>query len=655
MTRLAPELRRFAPWAFPFACLITVLVLGGAGVSGSSIGLYATATGEATADDAGVVLGRPRAIRSDEWLVRTPWVLNQVRNGLPDEAPGGMGEHDLGVLYDLPTGMPDLVVRPHLVGWSVLGPVRGLAVEWWVLLGLQAVGVYALVQVLTGRPLLGTSAALLMVLAPVTQWWTVPMTFTVVGYGCLAAAAVLAALREERIRWRVGWSVLAGWAGACFAATLYPPWQVGVAIVLAGVAVGVLWRPLADRATRRDTLVGLAVVGAIAAVVAGGLFGTYLLRHTDALDAVAATVYPGQRAAEGGGTAPVVNVLSGPFDAFASGTESGRVSGTNQSESSSGLLLVIPVGVAVVLLAQRTRLRDEHDLFPLLGLLAALTVVGAWMFFPVPSWAGTPLLLNRVSPSRLVLPLVLGGIVALVLLVDHLLGRGALGVGQRVVAVAVTAVPYLWALGQLRIEEEPVNRTLAVVLLACVLVGCFLALGRWPLAGLGVLVAFSLFTAARINPLQQGIAPLESNDLSRSIERISEERPDAGWLLIGADPFADGILTASGVENVGAVSFYPDPDEWEILDEDGRREQFWNRYAHVRFALSEAARRPTIELDGGDSVAVSISSCDPRLDDLGVEVMIVPVDQEPECGTLIEETRLGGSHYRIYEVEVATP
>jgi hypothetical protein len=548
-----------------------------------------------------------------------------------------------------------LVVRPHLAGYSLFGAERGFAFEWWTLLGLQAVGVYSLVVVLTRRATLGIAAALLMSTAPVTQWWTVPMTFTVVGYGCLAGAAALMALRAERTWSRAGWAAFAGYVGACFAVTLYPPWQIGVGLVLVGVAAGTLWKPLADRETRRETVRRILGVGAIAAVVAGGLFAAYMVRHADALDAVASTVYPGQRAGEGGGTAALVNVLSGPFDVFASGSEAGRVSGTNQSESSSGLLLVIPVAVVVLLLAQRTRLRREPGLFPLLGLLSALAVIGVWMFVPLPSWLGTPLMLNRVASGRLVLPLVLGGIVAFVLLVDHLRARGTpLGMGPRVVAVAVMAAPYLWAAGQLRVEEEPVDRALAFALLACVVAGCFLALGRWTLAGLAVLVLFSVGTAARINPLQRGIDPLTDNPLAESIEEVRADRPqDDGWVMFGGDFFADGVLTASGVDNVGAVSFYPDPDEWEVIDGDGSRAPVWNRYAHVRFQLGDEGSAPRITLDGGDSVAVTIDSCDPRLAELGVDVMIVPITEEPACGTLLDETRLGTSRFRIYEVEPA--
>jgi len=401
----------------------------------------------------------------------------------------------------------------------------------------------------------------------------------------------------------------------------------------------------------------ILTVGAVAVVVAGALFGAYAARHADALDAVASTVYPGQRAAEGGGTASLVSVLSAPFDVFASGSESGRISGSNQSESSSGLLLVVPVAVVVLLLAQRTRLRREEGLFPLLGVLGALGLVAAWMFVPLPSWVGTPLLLNRVASSRLVLPLVLGGIVAFVLLLDHLRRREEpLGPGPRVVAVAVMAAPYLWAAGQLRVEDEPVNRTVAFALLACVAVGCFFALGRRSLVGLSVLVAFSVVVGARVNPLQHGLDPLTENPLARAIADVRSERPrDDGWVMFGGDFFADGVLTASGVDNVGAVSFYPDPEEWEVIDRDGSREPVWNRYAHVRFQLGERGSRPRIDLDGGDSVAVTIDACDPRLAELGVDVMIVPWTDDPACGNLLRETNLGGSRFRIYEVEPARP
>ena len=56
-----------------------------------------------------------------------------------------MGDHDLAVVSDLPTGGWETLLRPHTLPYHVFGLERAFAFEWWIsFLALPAIGVYIL-------------------------------------------------------------------------------------------------------------------------------------------------------------------------------------------------------------------------------------------------------------------------------------------------------------------------------------------------------------------------------------------------------------------------------------------------------------------------------------------------------------------------------
>jgi hypothetical protein len=73
--------------------------------------------------------------------VRTPVLARQATLGFPDNNKLGVGEHDMGVQYDLPTQGWEVLVRPHTFPYHVFGIERAFAFEWWIVyLALPAIG-----------------------------------------------------------------------------------------------------------------------------------------------------------------------------------------------------------------------------------------------------------------------------------------------------------------------------------------------------------------------------------------------------------------------------------------------------------------------------------------------------------------------------------
>lgn len=630
-----------------------MLVLGLLRLSGSSLSIYATGLG-ASEGEAGVLAGPARNVRSDEWNVRTPWVLRQVELGFPEEVPGAVGTHDVAVLADLPTWGWEALLRPHTLAYRFLDVSRAFAVEWWAYHAVQMLGVYALLLALTRRPLLSALGSSLVTFSPATQWWAAPGTFTTLGYGCLTAALVLWAVGAVRPIARLALAAAAGLAAALFLVALYVPWLIGTALVVVPVVAGALVARLADPDRRRRTLRSLAVVVPVTGVVAAGLFGAFVFGHRDAVSAISGTVYPGDLAEQQAGSASRSALLGGAFDYFASGTRVAVVNETNQSENASGLLLLLPVASACVAHGVRRRFRPPPAAYPLIGSLVGGGVLLAWTVLPVPGWAGRLALLTRIPPQRLFLPVALAGAVALALLAHYHLSSGrGLGSASLLVSAGGFAAVQLWAASDYTVDGSGINLGLAALFVLIVVTGTGLALSARPVAGLALLAAFCLWQASFINPVQRGTDPLTRGPVRRMVDRVTAGRPASGWIVFGGDPLLLGTLTAAGVNTLSAISPYPDAEAWRVLDPAGEFEAVWNRYTRVSFFA--LAGEPNFKLLQPDSITVTVDPCDAKLEALGVEFLVAQNAELTGCVEPVEELAYGEGYLNVYRKVASAP
>ena len=569
---------------------------------------------------------------------------------MPEHVAGALGSHDSGVLSDVPTGGWEVILRPHTAGYRFLNAERAFAIEWWTLFAVQLLGVYVLLLTLTGRVALSALAASLVTLSPATQWWTFPPTFTAIGYGSLATALVLRSYRARQNSRRVMLSVAAGFALAAFLAGLYPPWQIGAALVLIPIGVAVIVPDLWEGSTRRRALRSLAVTLPLALGVGGALFLSFVVSHRPAIEAISATVYPGQRSASVGGGTDVRRVLSSTFDYFSSEKPFSIVNETNQSENSSALPLLLPVGVASIVLLFRRRLQGSRSSPALLGCLVGGGVLASWMFLRVPAAVGRFLFLTRVPPPRLVLPLGFAGAIALALLASHLDDSGnRLARWQILASVAMCGAALAWGASRFSVEGTHIDKRLAAVFVLVVLVGLALSLGRRPVAGLVILVLFSSLQASRINPVQEGLGPLTKSPLRHAVDSVKRGAPvDAGWIAFSVDATVKGTLTAAGVNNLSGVSPYPDYAAWRLLDPELKSEKIWNRYAHVSFLVGAPGAAPSFLLRAGDDVAVTVDPCSRAVRDLGTQFAVTQGFEIGSCVRRVAKVPYGKSYVMVY-------
>jgi hypothetical protein len=490
--------------------------------------------------DPRLLIGGPRAVRSDEWYVTTPLVISQVQQGFPrfsDIFPGGV---DVSIMWDVPYREWSTLFRPQNWGFFFLPLDNAFASRWWLPLVALAAAAYALVVTLWRRPVAALALSAAFAFSPFTQWWFGSGTFWPLAFALVICASVVWCLRTERARLRWAIASIAGYVAVVAVLTLYPPFLVPCVIVAAAFSVG--WVVAARELGWAERWRRLAPI-LVAGVVAGVVVLVFLATRTQTVEAITSTVYPGDRRWPTGQSSlfPWLSMYAG---AFGVALRAGSVDGfaVNQSEGSSFLLVgFYLVPTAIWLLVSRWRAHRRVD-WPIVALLAAAGVLAAYIY--VPGWDAIAalLFLDRTTLPRVVVGVGLVAFLLLVVVVHRLLVRPDRVPVWLVGAATALALANHGAVALALHRRAPqvleqFRWWPALVVILVVAVALYGA-GRATLPSLLVLVV-ALVMVAGVIPLYRGVLDLRTTDLGQAIHDV-ESRAPGSWLAL-----EDGNISAT--------------------------------------------------------------------------------------------------------------
>jgi len=607
---------------------LALLVLVGADINGSSIGRLSTSTGS----DHALVAGKPRGIRSDEFVLTTPNTIGNVRRGLPADTQIGLTTVHLPAEGNIaPTADWTTVFRPQDWAWFVLPIDRAFAYHWWFPVLLSLVTLTWLTSLLgAGRRdsiLLGVVATA----TPAVAWWSLePALF--IGYAGAVAGALICALKAKRNLHTFLWSAATAASAMAFALLLYPPWQVSIAWVTAAVLIG--WTVDNHIGWRRIGLVALGVLP----LTALGL-GIWYAQSAAAIRASAETIYPGHRiAASGGGvfdwllSAPanfwVTYSHSYSFSGFGTTAAGHRVT-ANVSEVAGSWFPLAAVAVVAVLVLwsgfgpARTPVRWQG-----IGLCAVMALLLLWAYVPHLGALGAITLLNRVEGTRVGPAL---GLAALLLLAVALrpgtsLSRRQIAIGAAV--VLVVSLAQAAAVGSLPWAGRAPNFALVAVAILVVSGLWFLALTRYRTAALGLLAVVALAAVAGVNPIYRGLGPLSNDPVIQAAGPVigHDRTVVIGPTTLGA------LITSTGAEVLSGLTPYPDPTVWSRLGAGQRTT--WNNYIKYAWVNDPAASPVKLTHHSGTTATLSINLCSPDVTFLHISWVVTVDPQSSTCLTL---------------------
>lgn len=391
------SLKNIAEWLYQYRYAIAILIFILCivlEISGSSIGMWKNWGGMNVEAD-GVLFGKPRSIRSDEWAVLTPMMFSQYFDGFgyfSDLIRGG--NTDVFMIYGLPTLNLMQIFRPFQLGFLFLGIAKGLSFFWcgrWLALFLV---MFELAMILTKKnKLLSLLAAIMITLAPMIQWW-----FAINGivelfvFGGLAIVLLEKYMTttdlKKRAIYLLGMVICAGG----YIMVLYPAWQIPMFYVFLALAIWVIVK------NRKECSINYKDV--ISIVLAIGLFAGCMFyifsQSLDTIKAVMNTVYPGTRNEEtGGGT--FFNYFDYMMNIFIPLKGNDLTSAHTYIEVMFGLF---PMGIILSMVAMWKE--KKKDLLLIL-LLLVYVFLSVWCIFGFPKILAKITLLNHSMAMRTLL------------------------------------------------------------------------------------------------------------------------------------------------------------------------------------------------------------------------------------------------------------
>ncbi|MET4583510.1 uncharacterized membrane protein YqaE (UPF0057 family) [Conyzicola nivalis] len=643
---------RVLTW-FPLLVVVGGAILIVLGISGTSSGAQWLVFGDGGVDPQ-ILLGGPRLIRSDEWLVQQGWVVSQAQQGFPlvnRTFPGGM---DTSVVFELPAWDWTALLRPHAWGFLAFGVDVGVAWQWWIpAMGLVAGAYMLVVTLLPNRPLTSALVAAAVYFSPIFQWWYGPNSLWPAAWALLAMAGTVWMLRDPRLWVRVVWAVVLGWLAVTMAIGLYIPFVVPSLLVFVFFFVGAVLQERPWAAERARRTFGRLVPLLAAGVAAMSVTGIFVATRFPSFVAAQATVYPGVRSDQTGRLLvedPHLTGFGGAPLGQSFATSNPNILGPNPSEAATAILLAVFLAPALVWFIVRGWRRDATIDWLLVATTAGLGLVLAYLL--VPGWDSLArlLLLDKVPVPRfrmgfaVMLPLFFALVAREV--VRHP-GRRTLPIsilcGLLAVALTGWVVGSAWTLDPGTLADSRLWPVAALGICASVVLVFFRR--TIPIAAAALLVA-ALSIGAAVNPLYRGIFDLNDTAIGKAV--IETNTVEAGtWVGVGSYETM-AVLVSSGVESYSGMQPYPSDEMWKAIDPEGRYEDAWNRLAHVRWTFGQG--EPVSVNPQRDQIVTTFDACSAFAQG---HVDFVLADSDPpsmDCLVQLDLEEQGTSRMAVYGV-----
>ncbi|MDH1660430.1 DUF3292 domain-containing protein [Stenotrophomonas sp. GD03777] len=331
------------------------------------------------------LLGTARSIRSDEWMVYTPYVQIAVANDFGQVNAHSPYHESLRTFQALPLLDWGLLFKPYHWAFFVLPPANAYSFFFAFMAVAFLSGWTTFLRQLQLPLLPALLIASTLFFSPFVQvWWS-----SNAGAFALAPWVAVAwlGIGNRWLRIMAGAYALSAW----LVAATYPPFTIGSLLTMGLLVL----------AFRRETLSFPRLLDAVAAgLLSLAVFFGYF--H-EIIQVARDTVYPGQRASAGGGVS-LITLLAHLFPNLMTYKFAPLPSFRTSNECEIAVLgSLLPLFTLVLADGVRFRSWARSNRRALWILAAGLLMVACWMFLPVPVLIGKLTGLSLVPPIRALL------------------------------------------------------------------------------------------------------------------------------------------------------------------------------------------------------------------------------------------------------------
>ncbi len=626
-------------YIFPLLIILSVIVLSLLNLHGSSIGIYSSIL-FAGQEDKNIILGSPRAIRSDEYLSGTPLFVSQDINNEPS-VNKDLGEGtNLSISHNTPTRDIFSIFEPE--SWMFfLGNNSELAYAafWWLRIGIMLLGIYLLLLEITNKNLfLSILGSLLFLCTPFIQWWMSADPMTQIGQISFGIYFFIKLVKNNNKTSTVIYSALLAYTIIAFGLVLYPPFQIPLAWVAIFLAIGILIKNRKDILKDKNNIKRLIISLLSIIITVIGFALAFYLSYKDVLQLTTNTVYPGARFVSAG-QGSLYQLFNGFYNILMQKDFNGAPF-ANQSEASNFFILSLPLIVWVIYKSIYIY-KEKHTIDYIgLSITACLIFFSAFYFLPLPDFFSKYTGMYMVPSGRMYIGIGFANyILILYMLTKDYYKVLRHKISDWIVALSISILTgiLIYKTGHFYYNLNPQSFAWPImisanikILMATIFVSIIVALLLFGYKKIFItlFLIFGIVSTIYINPLYKGLDILINTDLANYIKEVSM-KDDSKWVAYNNIYLAQYAL-ANNASIINGVHQYPQFEIWKILDPQKEYINIYNRYAHINISEYEQGEE-YIKLLYPDSLEINISPCDKKLDSLNVKYVITNKKMSYSC------------------------
>ena len=593
--------------------------------------------------DSGVIYGAPRSIRSDEWLVQTPYSIAQTEaKGYYEIYNQHIGQGTNMILGEAPAF--DLITLPRILQWGYLlfGAEYGFSWYWALKTIMLFMVSFELSRILSKKDrLLSITGAVWITFMASFMWWFSTAIVDAYIYGF--AIVVLFYYYMENLNYTLKRKILIALGIAlaipAFTYVLYPAIQVPYALIMVVFVINgfaVHWKEV----KKQDFI----LIGVTILVSALFILRFVLISWNDIL-IMMGTVYPGSRFETGGGiwvediTKGFLNILLPYSDIL-----------QNPSEASWAYFPAIAIIITIIFNLNNIKQKIKNkENWLLIGLVLVFALLGTYIF------VGLPKVLARItflyfSPAKRVQVVygLLGIMISIAIMkkmaskekkMYNLLQRIAIAIIVTILACIVIKNSSFW-----NANIITTKKMLFILALEFLLTYLFVSANKK--AFCIYIIVISIITGATVNPIVRGIGILTKTEFSNVIQKEVEKDYDSLWIA-STNIYAQ-YLIANGANTLNGVNRYPNFKWLEKVDPEKKFAEVYNRYAHISIELGDEIN---FELEALDSYKATLTYN--ALKELGVKYYFT--NSKPETKIIekfhLEEIYNNSIEHHLYIVK----
>ena len=581
------------------------------------------------------VIGSPRPIRSDEWLVQTPFYLSQVKTGnhFINKSYQDSGQNMM-LAYNVSSWHISTIGKPFNWGFLFLGASRGLSWYWsFKIIALMLLS-YEFAMILTSkRKLLSVVSSLWITFTPTVQWWFMQHLGDVVFFSLLIMVSIYHYFNSEKKVFKIMMAINLIIALIGFPLIIYPAFQVPFAYVIMAFTAIQIFKALRNKKVKLFDVIVIALTLFVSLMI--DVLTIY--QSWDAISATLHTVYPGKRISVGG-EYTWKNLSDFLFNIFLP-FKTPQVSNQVELSSSFNFLLYILLILPFVI----KRKDIKKNIFGIILVIYSLMLM-FYSIVGIPTILAKLTLFSYVPFSRSWQSMSVIAVFASVWFISFIWDRiERIKLTKILPSLLLVTTLYLYRGLTDDIYKNYLGRFTTISFIVIMLVAFICILYRKNRIFYSIMLVIVTIGGLTVNPVTHGIGVIENKLLSHEVEGIVEKNPNAVWMSDSTNLYH--FVQMFGAKGIDGVRFYPDKQLMTKIDKQNQYEEVWNRYAHLKYSLTNEKTSMTTPVPDNVNINLNVN----ELKDLKIKYVLTTRDLNKEFGSSFTEIYHDNDNNRIFE------